>query len=89
MDFEFDEAKSLANKAKHGIDFVEAQLVWRDSERIEIPAKDLGEPRSLVTGRIGVRLWSVVITMRGNHVRIISARRARDEEKSLYHSRGI
>ena len=25
MEFEFDPAKSTANKAKHGIDFIEAQ----------------------------------------------------------------
>ncbi|MSO62009.1 MAG: hypothetical protein EXQ50_07965 [Acidobacteria bacterium] len=30
MEFEFDPAKSAANKAKHGIDFVEAQEFWND-----------------------------------------------------------
>lgn len=30
MEFEFDERKSAANKAKHGIDFVEAQALWLD-----------------------------------------------------------
>jgi uncharacterized DUF497 family protein len=28
--FEFDEAKSRSNKAKHGIDFIEAQALWLD-----------------------------------------------------------
>jgi hypothetical protein len=30
MQFEFDEAKSQGNKAKHGIDFIEAQALWLD-----------------------------------------------------------
>ena len=29
MQFEFDPAKSAANRDKHGIDFVEAQGLWR------------------------------------------------------------
>jgi len=29
-EFEFDERKSTLNKAKHGIDFVEAQAIWDD-----------------------------------------------------------
>jgi uncharacterized DUF497 family protein len=30
VEFEFDERKSGANLAKHGIDFVEAQALWLD-----------------------------------------------------------
>jgi uncharacterized DUF497 family protein len=30
MKFEFDPAKSASNKDKHGIDFVEAQVLWAD-----------------------------------------------------------
>jgi hypothetical protein len=37
--FEFDPAKSAANKVKHGIDFVEAQAIWRDDNRLERPAR--------------------------------------------------
>ena len=32
MEFEFDRLKSGRNKEKHGIDFVEAQLIWEDEE---------------------------------------------------------
>ena len=48
--FEFDSAKSAANKAKHGIDFIEAQEIWTDPERLEIPARSLDEPRHQVIG---------------------------------------
>lgn len=35
MDFEFDETKSRSNKAKHGIDFSDAQLLWLDDQLLE------------------------------------------------------
>jgi uncharacterized DUF497 family protein len=41
MNFEYDERKSKANNAKHGIDFIEAQKLWDVPDRIEIPAKFL------------------------------------------------
>jgi len=52
MEFEYDSNKSLANKTKHSIDFDEAQVLWEDTERLEIPAKVIGEPRYLVIGKI-------------------------------------
>jgi uncharacterized DUF497 family protein len=82
--FEFDEAKSKSNKAKHGIDFVEAQELWLDDLLVEIPARTLDEPRFVVVGKIGEKHWSAVITYRGDAIRLISVRRARDEEVALY-----
>jgi uncharacterized protein len=84
MPFEFDEAKSRGNKAKHGIDFVEAQALWLDDMLIEIPARIQDEPRFLVIGMIGDEHWSAVITYREDRIRIISVRRSRDEEVMLY-----
>ena len=82
--FEFDESKSRTNSGKHGIDFVQAQELWRDPFLIEIPAMTVDEPRYLVIGRIGSKHWSAVITYRGNNMRIISVRRSRPEEVALY-----
>ena len=84
MDFEFDPAKSAANLEKHGIDFIGAQALWSDPDRLEIPARSFDEPRTQVIGRIGDVVWSAFITMRGDRIRIISVRQARDEEKSAY-----
>jgi uncharacterized DUF497 family protein len=84
MDFEYDPAKSLANLKKHGIDFIGAQALWSDPDRIEIPAHSLDEPRFQVIGRVGDLVWSAFITVRGDRIRIISVRRARDEEKAAY-----
>jgi len=41
-EFEFDPNKSQANKNKHGLDFVEAQVLWLDSQKVEIPAPERG-----------------------------------------------
>lgn len=86
MPFEYDPKKSQTNREKHGIDFEEAQALWTDVDRLEIPAKTLDESRYLVVGRIGDKHWSAVITYRGENVRIISVRRSRDEEIELYES---
>jgi len=84
MEFEFDPAKSDANRAKHGIDFVEAQALWNDPDLIEIPARTVDEPRFVVIGKIGSEHWSAVITYRDERTRIISVRRSRDEEVAIY-----
>ncbi len=84
MEFEFDPIKSEANKEKHGIDFVEAQLLWDDPERMEIPAKTEDEHRYVVIGKIAEKHWSVIVTYRENKTRIISARRSRKEEIEFY-----
>ncbi len=84
MDFEFDSAKSAANLKKHGIDFIGAQALWSDPDRLEIPARSLDEPRTQVIGRIGDLVWSAFITLRGDWIRIISVRRARYEEEAAY-----
>ena len=84
MEFEFDPKKSKANKEKHGIDFVEAQLLWFDDMLLEIPARTSDEPRFVIIGKIGEKHWSAVITYRQDRIRIISARRSRKEEVGIY-----
>lgn len=83
--FEFDDRKSRrTNATKHGIDFDQARELWNDPNLIEIPAITIDEPRYLVVGRIGANCWSAVVTYRGANIRIISVRRSRPEEVSLY-----
>jgi len=95
MPFEYDPDKSKVNRAKHGIDFDEAQELWDDETFLEIPAKDLDEPRFLVIGKIKNKHWSAVITYRDGNIRIISrrgtmsVRRSRDEEIELYENESI
>jgi len=47
-----DPEKSVSNKAKHGIDFPEAQSLWKDLDLLEIPVKTSDEERFLVVGVI-------------------------------------
>ena len=82
--FEFDDAKNDSNRAKHGIDFVQAQGLWSDPMLLEISAKTDDEPRYLVIGLIDGKHWSAIITYRGKNIRLISVRRARIEEVVLY-----
>lgn len=83
QEFEFDETKSRSNAQKHGIDFVEAQRLW-DAPYIKLGARKRGERRYLFIGRIDGRHWTVVITMRGEKKRIISARKSTKAEVKLY-----
>ena len=86
MKFEFDAKKSKLNKRKHGIDFIEAQALWNDERRLEIPAKTVDEPRFILLGIINTAIWAVIVTYREERIRIISARRARKQEVWLYES---
>ena len=79
MPCEYDPAKSAANKAKHGISFDEAPVLWKDARRLEAPARTDDELRFLVIGKIGEDHWAAVCAHRGDNVRIISVRRARKQ----------
>src|SRR6266576_6873440 len=89
VDFEFDPWKSENNKAKHGIDFVEAQALWK-SEIVLLPAKDALEKRYLVIGTIssaiGLRLSPIVeerfgLLVLGNPPRLRLGRMKRSQAK--------
>jgi len=84
--FEYDDNKSASNLEKHGIDFIAAQALWLDSDLIEIRVKSADEARFLVIANINNKHWSAVITYRGNSIRIISVRRSRKKEVTLYES---
>jgi len=84
MKFEYDPAKSTANKAKHGIDFEETQALWKDVDRVEAKILRPGEKRYLLVGLIGLHHWTAIITYRGEAVRIISVRRSRHDEVGRY-----
>ncbi|HET7576789.1 MAG TPA: BrnT family toxin [Sphingomicrobium sp.] len=84
MSFEFDPAKSAANKAKHGLDFKAAQALWRDERRVSGPTRSPDEERWMVVGMIDGKLWSAVVTYRDEAIRIISVRRSRPKEAAAY-----
>jgi hypothetical protein len=83
VEFEFDPRKSENNKAKHGIDFVEAQALWK-FKHVLLGAKDATEKRYLLIGTIRKEYWSAIITYRGARIRIISVRKATPTEIDTY-----
>ena len=86
MEFEYDPNKSESNERKHGIDFIQARVLWDDPDLIEIPAKTSDEPRYLVIGRISGKHWSAIVAYRRESIRVISVRRSRQEEVDIYES---
>jgi uncharacterized protein len=86
MQFEWDEPKSDATFVKRGFDFAYAALVFDDPLRIEREdvRRDYGEPRWQTIGEIDGRMFLVVYTLREAATRIISARRAHDNEAKEY-----
>ena len=86
MKYEYDRNKSLSNKQKHGIDFEEAKLLWNDDRMVEILTSYEGEERFINIGKINIKFYTVVTTIRRENIRIISARRARKKEIEIYES---
>jgi uncharacterized DUF497 family protein len=84
MIYEFDEAKSAANRAKHGLDFSEAQKLWQDVDAVELPARSEAELRKMLVARLKGKVWSAIFTEREDRIRIISVRRARTSEEAIY-----
>lgn len=83
--FEWDEAKRASNLRRHLIDFVDAIRVF--DEPFIIGRSDRhGEIRYQVFGLVDGREVAVVCTLRGDRCRIISARRARKDEREEYHN---
>jgi uncharacterized protein len=86
MDFEWDNTKDEANRRKHGIDFRTAAKVFLDPFIVEFDDRvAANELRFNAIGLVDGRMLLVTYTMRGDVVRIISARGAEPHEKRKYH----
>ena len=85
--FEWDRRKDSANRRKHGVGFAEASTVFDDPLSITIPDPDLArdEERFLIIGLSSRRSLLVVVhTIRGEQIRVISARVATKHERRKY-----
>ena len=87
MEFEWDERKSVANHRKHGVAFPQAVSVLEADERaitvFDEASSDEDRYTTVGSDALG-RLLVVVYTVRGECVRIISARRANKLERREY-----
>lgn len=84
MEFEWHEAKRLRNLEKHGLDFLDASLVFEEGHLIELAKSAGSEQRELAIGRIDGHYVALIFTRRGDVIRIISLRKARHGERRGY-----
>ena len=85
MQFEWDDAKSQANRRKHGLDFADAPLVFGERTlTFEDLRQPYDEPRHLTVGTLAGRMVIIAHTLRGDATRIISMRKANAREKRRY-----
>lgn len=89
LKFDWDPAKALANRRKHGVSFEDAQTVFSDERArlIDDPDHSEDEERFLLLGlSSSLRVLVVAHCYRaeGDVIRIISARRATREEEACY-----
>ena len=84
--FEWDNIKAMINEVKHGVRFEKAALVFSDEYKIiqRDEKHSRFEERFSVIGMVEDVLF-VVYTERKENLRIISARRANENERSLYY----
>ena len=87
LQFEWDDAKAVANMRKHGVIFEEAITVFGDPNAITIFDVEHSETEDRFID-IGLsssgRVLVVVYTERGLRIRIISCRRATSAERRQY-----
>jgi hypothetical protein len=83
MTFEWDPEKRRRNIEKHRIDFLDARKIFGQTHLVKRSDRE-GEKRFLAVGRVEGRLIAVAYTERGDNIRIVSARRARDNERRDY-----
>ena len=84
MDFEWDEEKRLKNLEKHGIDFIDADILF-GSPYLVAPGKTVdGERRWLATGMIDEIYVTAVFSRRDQVIRLISMRSARNGERKRH-----
>jgi uncharacterized DUF497 family protein len=80
VEFDWDFRKSKANLRKHGVPFRFATAIFLDENRLERldTSEDYGEDRWITVGLVEEFELTVVYTVRGERIRIISARKAAD-----------
>jgi uncharacterized DUF497 family protein len=88
MKFEWDETKNRANIRKHGVDFAEAEAMFRHALLVRPDTReDYGEERWIAIGMIQNRVAFVAFAEGPDDaIRIISLRKANHEERQEYES---
>lgn len=88
MNFDWDENKNTINISKHGIDFNDIPEAFDNEMLIKKDEReDYGEDRFIGIGKIMSVEIVIVWTIRGDKIRIISARQANKKERKIYNDK--
>ena len=84
--YEWDEEKRQRTLSERGIDFdLIKTFDWDTARVVQDDRADYGETRFRAIGLIEGRLFVVVITPRGDALRVISLRKANGREQKRWH----
>jgi len=85
--FQWDDAKARSNFVDHGVTFDAARGVFKDPFAVDWldESEDYGEDRYAILGMAERRLLYVAYTIRGEVIRLISARLAEPRDRRRYH----
>ena len=90
MEFEWDPKKAEANRRKHGIEFLDAVIVFDDDRAVTLLDEHPREERYVTFGMDAQgRVLAVSYAVRGDTVRVISARKATPRERAQYEDKKI
>lgn len=85
MNVEWNESKRLTNLEKHGVDFLDAALIFENPviESVDV-RNDYNEERWQALGHVDDDYFMVIYTWRGSSRRIISAWKVNENGKKRY-----
>ena len=90
MEFEWDPKKAEANRRKHGIEFVDAVIIFDDDRAVTLVDDHPREERYLTFGMDAQgRVLAVSYAVRESAIRVISARKTTSRERAQYEDRRI
>jgi hypothetical protein len=90
VEFEWDSRKVETNRRKHGVEFLDAVIVFDDERGITLLDENPTEERYVTFGMDAQgRVLAISYTLRGNTIRIISARKATAREREQYEDKRI
>jgi uncharacterized protein len=90
VEFEWDPKKAAANQRKHGIEFLDAVIVFDDDRGITLVDEHPTEEHYVTFGMDAQgRVLAVSYVLSGNTIRIISARKATSRERAQYEDKRI
>ena len=90
MEFEWDPKKAAPNRRKYGVEFLDAVIVFDDDRGITLVDEHPAEERYVTFGIDAQgRVLAVSYALRGNIIRIISARKATLRERAQHEDKRI